>query len=191
MYTPLIRAFNYALDQLSKFSVPGLPDFEEKRQIVFARSDAKCIESESYLQGSYKPDIVLLKWNVFKAAHQCPRVAYSSSYEDLICCKSGCDQPTLSWRNLLSTIEVKRGDSGSARKGGNKGKMEKQLAESTYTGDFSNLQGDLKVSEPPTPQQSAPPKMVSEEYPTRLRMSVPLPRLSSYSHQLQFRHALA
>ena len=69
--------------------------------------------------------------------------------------------------------------------------MEKKLAKSAYTSDFSNLQGDLKLSEPRTFQQPLPPRMVSEEYPTRLRMSVPLPRLSSHSHQLQFRRALA
>ena len=55
MYTLLVKVFNYALDRLPKFNVPGLPEFKEKCQIVFAHSDMKCISSESHLQGSYKP----------------------------------------------------------------------------------------------------------------------------------------
>jgi hypothetical protein len=73
MYAPLVKAFNYALDQLSELYVPGLPEFEEKHQIVFACSDAKWIMSEDYLHGSYNPDIILVKWDVFKKTqtHKC------------------------------------------------------------------------------------------------------------------------
>ena len=67
MYSPLIKALKFALGQLSKMKVLGLPEFKEERQIVFARSDARCIESESYLQGLYKPDIVLVHWEAFKS----------------------------------------------------------------------------------------------------------------------------
>jgi hypothetical protein len=38
MYLPLVKAFNYALDRLSGFDVPGLLEFQEKHQIVFACS---------------------------------------------------------------------------------------------------------------------------------------------------------
>ncbi|KAF9643780.1 hypothetical protein BDM02DRAFT_1319862 [Thelephora ganbajun] len=73
MYSPLAKAFNYALDRLSRFQVLGLPKFQEDRQIVLIRSNAKYIESESHLQGSYKPDVVLVKRNLFRRAsvHTC------------------------------------------------------------------------------------------------------------------------
>jgi G:T-mismatch repair DNA endonuclease (very short patch repair protein) len=71
MYLPLVKTFNYALDWLSGFDVPGLPEFQEKRQIVFACSSMRCIKSESYLQGSYKPDIILVRWDTFKQVHGC------------------------------------------------------------------------------------------------------------------------
>ncbi|KAF9642015.1 hypothetical protein BDM02DRAFT_2818990 [Thelephora ganbajun] len=169
MYTPLVKAFNYALDRFSRCQMPGLPKFQEDRQIVFARSDAKGIKSESHLQSSYKPDIVLVKWNVFKTAHQCTRVAYSKSYESDVCCESGSNKPSLSWRNLLSTIEVKRGSPGGAGNSGknpSKGKA-KENFKSTYTGDFEDLRGDLQAARPPEPSQSSSFRMVSEENPTR------------------------
>jgi hypothetical protein len=114
MYLPLVKAFNYALDRLSGFNVPGSPEFQEKRQIAFARSSTRCIKSESYLQGSYKLDIILVKWDTFKRAHGCHDAIYSKSYKSNICSESDCDQPSLSWRNILSTLEVKRGGLGDA-----------------------------------------------------------------------------
>jgi len=176
MYDPLITAFNYALDRLSKLKVPHLPGFQETRRIVFARSDAKCIKSESYLQGSYKPDIVLLKWDTFKSAYQSPGAADSGSY-----------RPNLRWCNVLSTVEVKRGKSG------NKGKAKEESAKSTDADVFWNLHGDSdsEAPRPSTLPQSVPPKMVNEEYSTRSRMFLVFRRLSSHSNQLQFRHALA
>ena len=59
-HSVLIKAFNYALDRLSGITVSGLPEFQEERQIVFARSDPKRIETESYLQSSYEPDTILV-----------------------------------------------------------------------------------------------------------------------------------
>jgi len=60
-----------------------------------------------------------------------------------------------------------------------------------YAGGFKDLQGDgegvpgsFKLPQP------APQKMVYEEYPTHLCMSIAL-HLSSHSHQVQSRHALA
>jgi len=193
MYCPLIKASNYALDRLSELKVPGLPDFQEDRQITFARSDAKCIGSESYLQGSYKPDIVLVKWNLFKRVHQRAGAAYSESYESNMCCESGCEQPALSWRNLLSTIEVKRGGPGDAGNSGKtqfKGKAKKKFIKPEYTEDFGDLQGDLEAARPSEPPKPAPLKMVDEGNPTRHRTSIALLSVPSYSHQLQLGHAL-
>jgi len=185
MYNPLVGALNYALDQLSEFDVLGLPEFQEKRQIVFARSDAKSISSASYLGGSYKPDIILVKWNMFKKTHERLDAAYSESYESDICFKSGCDQPDLKWHNILSTVEVKRG--GSRETGVSRNELFKGEAKDNsvkYTGDFGELQGDLEAPVSSKPPQSAPPKMVDEEYPKCLRMFVVFRRLSSHPHQL-------
>ena len=184
MYSPLIKASNYALDRLSGLKVPGLPDFQEDCQIAFARSDAKCINSESYLQGSYKPDIVLVKWNLFKGVHQRAGAAYSESYELDMCCESGCEQPALSWRNLLSTVEVKRGgpgDAGNVGKTQSKGKAKKKSVKSEYTGDFGDLLGDLEAARPSEPPKPAPLKMVDEENSTRHCASITL-RFPSHSH---------
>lgn len=169
MYNPLIKAFNYALDRLSELKVPGLPEFGETRRIVFARSDAKCIKSENYLQGSYKPDIVLVKWDTFKSTYQSPGAADSESY-----------QPDLVWRNVLSTVEVKRGKSG------NKGKAKEKSTKSTDTNGFWDLHGDSdsEAPRPSTLPQSVPPKMVNEEYPTRSRMFLAFCCLFSHSNQL-------
>ena len=88
MYLPLVDAFNYALDQLSSLKVPGLPEFQENRQIIFSDSATKCIR-RGPLQGSFKPDIILVRPN--------------------ICSKLDRD---VAWRDLLSTLEVKHGGSG-------------------------------------------------------------------------------
>jgi len=168
MYDPLIVAFNYALDRLSKVDVTGLPEFKEERQIVFARSDTKCIGTETYLQGSYKPDIILIKWSKFKTKYGYEGRPYSESYSLGICCESGRGKPPLGWFNILSTVEVKRGDSGGA---GSEGGVKARSVKSKYAGGFTNLQGD-EVLGSSKPQQSAPQKMVDEEHSTHRCMSI-------------------
>ena len=175
MYNPLIKAFNYALDRLSKFDVPGLPEFQDEPKIVFARSDTKCIGSEHYLQGSYKPDIVLVKWKTFESTYGHKNSTYAESYKCDTCCESNQKEPALSWRNILSTIEVKRDGSGGAGKGGNqrsKGKAREKSVKSVYTADFWDLEGDLGAVGSSKLQQPAPLKMVDEEFTTRSRMSI-------------------
>jgi len=187
MYSPLVKAFNYALDRLSELDVPGLPKFHEPSQIVFACSATKCIKSESYLQGSVKPDIVLVKWSTFKRTHQRADAAYPDSYKSDVCYRSGYDQPSLSWRNVLSTLEVKRGGPGGAGNTGNKpskGKRKGKSVHSRYTGRFEDLGGDLGAIVQPGPPRPAPLKMVGEENPTRSRKSTapsPLPLLTKSS----------
>ena len=119
MYSPLVKAWNYALDRLSKIKIPGLPDFNEERQIVFARSDARWIEPDSYFQGLYKPDIVLVRWETLKETLRERKVPYPMSYLSGMCCKSDSGQPKLNWRKVLSTVEVKRGSGMS--EGANEG----------------------------------------------------------------------
>ena len=167
-----------------------MPKFQKARQIAFARSDAKCIGSESYLQGLYKPDIILVKWNTFKNAHRRPSDFFSESYNSDICCESSCRRPTLSWRNLLSTIEVKRGNSGGVGEGWGKlfsGKAKEKQLKVEYVGDFGNLEGDRE--RPSRPSQPAPPGMVNEEFSTRSSTCIAL-CLSPDSHQLQLRYVL-
>ena len=170
MYLPLVKAFNYALDRLSSFKVPDLPEYREEGQIVFARSATKCIKPESYRQGSFKPDIILVKWGALKKGHRCryPDVAYSQSWESDVYCESGCDEPTFNWRNLLSTLEVKHG-----------GKAKGEGFPSKYTRDFSDLGGDLEVVAPPGSPRPAQLKMASEENPTRsCKFTTPSPLLT-------------
>ena len=182
MYSPLVKAWNYALDRLSKIKVPGLPDFKEDRQIVFARSDARCIKSESYLQGSYKPDIVLVRWRTLKETQRERKAPYPMTYLSDMCCKSGSDQPKLNWRNVLSTVEVKRGS--SVLQGANE-----EFIETTYTSGFEDLRAEPTAAEPPPPSPPARPGMVREIYITRSRSSVspsaffrPLTRFSPDPH---------
>ena len=47
MYLPLVKAFNYALDKLSRLDVPGLPPFQESLQTVFFRNDPNYIVAET------------------------------------------------------------------------------------------------------------------------------------------------
>ena len=115
MYPPLIMALNNTLGELSKIKIPGLPDCKEDNQIVLVRTDARWVTTESYVQDQFEPedqfepDIVLLRWQTFKEIRGGPSPLFSDTYTSDICCKSGTDQPKLNWRNLLSTLEVKRG----------------------------------------------------------------------------------
>jgi hypothetical protein len=161
MYLPLVRAFNYALDRLSRFNVSGIPEFQEKRQIVFAHGYS--------FEGLFSPDIVLVKWNTFKWVHAREGAAYSASYESTVCCGYGY-KPYLSWRNILSTLEIKRDNPGDAGDDG-KGKAKQKFVNSPYTGNFGDLEGDLEMARPPKPTQSASLHMVNEGNPTRTRTS--------------------
>jgi len=145
-------------------------DTQEKRRIVFARSDAKCIDSESYLQGSYKPDIILVKWDVFKRAHQCPRAAYSESYESHICCKSGKARwLQTSWHGWQESIQ---------------GQGKRKFRQTDVHWGVWGFQGDLEAAGPSAePPRPSLPKMVTEEYPTRSRSCLILLCLPSHSHQ--------
>ena len=87
----------------------------------------------------------------------------------------------LSWHNILSTVEVKHGDS--------EGKAKARSVKLPYNGGFTNLQGDEVVGSSKLPL-SAPQKIVvDEEYPTHRCVSVA--PLFSHSRQVQSGHALA
>ena len=161
MYSPLVKVFNYALHRLSELDIPGLPKFHEPSQIVFACSATKCIKSESYLQGSFKPDIVLVKWSTFKRTHQRADATYPDSYKSDICYRSGCDHPSLSWGNILSTLEVKRGRPGGVSNTGNKPSKGKSRPRTFSPGNTRDLrcQAIDFLSSPSHPRLAFPPKL--------------------------------
>lgn len=108
MYSRLIKAFNYALGRLPNVKVPGLlPELvDSKPRSQFTRDSARCIESNSYFQGSYKPDTALVQWKTFKAIPRCEEAANLNAYISDICCKSGRDQPKPQLAKLLVDVDV-------------------------------------------------------------------------------------
>ena len=188
MYSPLVKAFNYALDKLSELVVPGLPPFQESRQIVFHRTDPEHIVSETYLQGSYKPDIVLLKWDCFKTNLEYPKVPYSQSHESDLCCKSGFTKPHLSWRNVLSTLEVRLGSHRASdddrKESGNKPRARENFVK--YTGDFGELGADRQTTEPSKSSRSPLLEMAPKVNSTRSSALMSLPILSFVLIKLSF-----
>ena len=66
MYKPFVLACNYALDELSRIDVKGLPQFEPERQIIFVHTSRQTMEPTIYSQAPRaKPDIVLFQWDFF------------------------------------------------------------------------------------------------------------------------------
>lgn len=173
---PLVKAFNYALDKLSGLNVPGLPAFEESRQIVFLRNDPKYIARQTYLQGLYKPDIVLIKWGFFKKGCRSPTISFSDSHETNLCCERSI--ASLSWKNVLSTLEVKL---SSPKAPGYSGFTK-------YTKSFGELQGDRL--EPPQPSQPPLPEMAREVYSTENRTFIIIVHHSFCTHLTQSHPAL-
>ena len=165
-------AFNYALDKLSGLEVEGLPSFQESNQIVFFRNDPKHVVTETYLQSSLKPDIVLARWNFFNRMRKTPNTPYWRSYKSDLCCKA---MFRISWRNILSTLEVKR-SSSKASEGGKRTSVDKLWIGGKfggYTGDFDGLGRDFQVAGPSSgPSLSAPREIVREGYSNRRRTSI-------------------
>ena len=164
MCSPLIKAWNYALDELSNIKVPGLPDFEEDRQIVFVRSEARYIATESCLQGSCKPDIVLVRWKAYMATREKQEAPFTDSHLSDVCCESGLDQPELDWRNLLSMVEVKRG-------GNTPEEMNEGFPDAMYTSGFEDVSAEPMAVEPLTPFPPTQPDAAREQRNTRSRQS--------------------
>lgn len=92
--------------------------------------------TKTYLQGLYKPDIILIKWSKFKTEYGSKHHPYSESYRSEICCRSWHSKPPLGWCNILSTVEVKPGDSGGA---GSEGKAKARSVKLKYDTGFMDL----------------------------------------------------
>ena len=161
MYSPLVKGLNNALDKLSGIKVSGLPDYKEEHQIVFVRTNARCIANDSDLQGQFKPDIVLLRWDTFKEMKGGPSPLFSDTYTSDLCCKSGANQPKPRWKKLLSTVEVKRlpvGKAGAARR----------FSDKLYCSRFRDLGAESKADGRPKYKLS---RGRGERF-TRSRMSI-------------------
>jgi hypothetical protein len=110
MYNPFVLACNYALDELSKVHVDGLPRFESERQIVFINSSTQPIKpSTDWRDSQAKPDIVLVQWDLFverfKRNQPVVEIPYSRSHSGGFCLSAeGLD---LSWKAIRSTVEMK------------------------------------------------------------------------------------
>jgi hypothetical protein len=106
MYEPFVRAFNYALDEISKINVAGLPKYSEEKQIVFVSHHDRVVHSAHHQRDSRaRPDIVILQWNAFKEKMQLPTSPYSDTYDGDICVSKS--ELSLVWRDVRSTVEMK------------------------------------------------------------------------------------
>lgn len=106
MYEPFVRACNYALEELSDIrDIDGLPEFSEKKRIVFALNYDRSVHSEDHQRESQtKPDVVLLQWEIYVQLQKPYKPkSFSDSYEGDI----RVQMSNLSWRKTRSTVEMK------------------------------------------------------------------------------------
>jgi hypothetical protein len=72
---------NYALEQLSELDIPGLPQFQNDRQIVFA-----CPMQHDSLPPPQTSDVIMVRWDELKRERSADQtVPYSESYKSDIC----------------------------------------------------------------------------------------------------------
>ena len=119
MYDPFVRAFNYALEEMSQIKdVDGLPDVSPDKEIVFVCNHQRAVKSEGLQRNSRaKPDIVLLQWQTFKgkmSKELRDEVSYSQSYQGLCDSKSNWE---VVWREVRSTVEMKITGSFKSKQG--------------------------------------------------------------------------
>ena len=108
MYQPFTEALNYALEDLSRIKVDGLPEF--KAHIVFAVCD-KGVSSSRNLSGSeFKPDIAVLSIKDACEFYGLGQLqANKSQVSQFISgAKDKSQSGTLRWNSILSAVEVKR-----------------------------------------------------------------------------------
>lgn len=115
MYGPLSKAFNIALEELSRINLAGLPKFEG--HIVCVPWGTGITSSRELSGSEFKPDITVNSFS--DALRFCNIKNHSlrlSQFVDAIPRKGpGSANPTLCmpWEDVLTTIEVKRGQKSS------------------------------------------------------------------------------
>jgi hypothetical protein len=74
---------NYALAQLSELDIPGLPQFQTDRQIVFA-----CPRPMHSQPPSHTSDVIVVRWEDLKRERSADQIIpYSESYQSDICAR--------------------------------------------------------------------------------------------------------
>ena len=106
MYSPFVKACNYAFHKLSEIKIRGLPDCNDERRCVLLRREKTAVVSEDPQQGSYsKSDLALVGWDFLNHVRG-KSVPIEESYVTEVCCQVD-DAKRFNWRHLRSTIEVK------------------------------------------------------------------------------------
>ena len=113
MYQPFTEALNYALEELSRINVDGLPKF--KTHIVFAVCDKGVVSNRSLHGSRFKPDIAVLS---IEDACEFYKLEQLQANEPQISqfvngAKDKSQSGTLRWSSILSAVEVKRKSKGS------------------------------------------------------------------------------
>ncbi|KAF8315998.1 uncharacterized protein EI90DRAFT_3293795 [Cantharellus anzutake] len=107
MYDPFVIASNYALDQLSKVDIQGLPQYSADKQIVFVCNHNHTVKSLDLNRDCRtRPDIVLLQWESFRNLACNASDTYSCTYGTQMC-TAGSKNLELAWKKVRSTVEVK------------------------------------------------------------------------------------
>ncbi|KAF8312603.1 uncharacterized protein EI90DRAFT_3093157 [Cantharellus anzutake] len=107
MYDPFVIASNYALDQLSKIDIQGLPQYSANKQIVFVCNHNHMVKSLDLNRDCRtRPDIVLLQWEFFRSLACNASDTYSCTYGTQTC-TAGSKNLELAWKKVRSTVEVK------------------------------------------------------------------------------------
>ena len=193
MCLQLLKAFNYALDELSQLDIPGLPLFQESSQVVFLRNHPEHIAPEIYLKEAREPGIVLMKWDFFKERYGNPNIQYSMTHESPLCGECDFSKLRFDWKCLLSTVEVNLGPSKTSGDGekvsGDKSETGGNFAE--YSGDFGELRGDRRAAKSSKPPKSPQPTMPPEGYPIEPSAFIVVAFPPFCSHRVQFNSVLA
>jgi len=157
MYNPFVLACNYALDQLSRVQVEGLPPFSEEKQIVFVRNHDRPVHSHNHQRDCRaRPDIVLLQWQFLK--EQSKASSYSVSHKGDICTSNS--NLKLSWSNVRSTVEMKFGAFSKRKK--QKEPFDKEFGDLNESKPYISLDDNVQSG------------FIQEDLPESSREHVPL-----------------
>ena len=117
MYQPLTEALNYALEDLSRIKVDGLPEFET--HIVFAVCDKGVLSDRSLRGSSFKPDIAVMSIEDACKFYGLGQLQANESQVSQFVngAKDKSQSGPLHWNSILSAVEVKRSKASWAQLG--------------------------------------------------------------------------